>query len=770
MEKIKFRKTKNKSLTLSDNAKAVIHQLLCFSGGFITAFSGGFSGISPFPIAFTCAVKENVTIAAACGSALGYLMSSYIVSGLRYVGILAAIVIIKRAFFSFESISNSHLTAPATAFVCALSTGIVILAAQGFSLDGLLIYSGEAVFAAGCAYFLDTSFRIKKLTGGTTALNSTEIFSLIISVCILLLSLSSITYKNISFVRIISVFLILMCAKFSREAGGSIVGITLGTAMSVNLSSGVIAGAWGLGGLIAGIFAPLGQYIQAGTFFLVHIVFSVLNGSEDAYTCLFEAIIASVVFMIIPKKALEKLRKYFTFFSSIPVAGDMRSTLETRLKTVANAIDDVSQSVDKVSKTLDKITESDITPVCENVRSAVCETCTARSICWEENFEETATEFAEIYDRIDRQGNIVRDDFPRDFNARCCHPEKIAETFSKICYADYLRSETRQQSEQIREIVAEQFKAVSDVLNDIAYEFKSNVRFNNDCASRIADTLKTSGISVFGVSCIEDEKGLTKIEVHAQPISTKFDLNLLSHNIETICRCKFEFPNICYFDNETVLTFTPKNNFTVKFGFYQIPCKGATVCGDCIESCLSPDGKQILILSDGMGTGTKAAVDSTMAAKLFGRLVSSGVSFDSTLQIVNSALLVKSFDETLATLDIVSIDLYTGQAKFYKAGATISVVRKRGRIVPLEKASMPAGILKNINFAVEELNVEDGDIILLMSDGATTSSVKWIYESLQNFEGEPDDLAKTIAQTATQRRRDNHEDDVSVLVAQIFKN
>ena len=51
------------------------------------------------------------------------------------------------------------------------------------------------------------------------------------------------------------------------------------------------------------------------------------------------------------------------------------------------------------------------------------------------------------------------------------------------------------------------------------------------------------------------------------------------------------------------------------------------------------------------------------------KLIKSGLGFDCALQIVNSALMVKSGDESLATLDIICIDLCTGIADLMNAGA-----------------------------------------------------------------------------------------------------
>ncbi len=56
----------------------------------------------------------------------------------------------------------------------------------------------------------------------------------------------------------------------------------------------------------------------------------------------------------------------------------------------------------------------------------------------------------------------------------------------------------------------------------------------------------------------------------------------------------------------------------------------------------SPLGGRHIVLSDGMGSGTAAAVDANMTVSLITKLIDAGVSYTAALKIVNSALLVKS--------------------------------------------------------------------------------------------------------------------------------
>ena len=160
-----------------------------------------------------------------------------------------------------------------------------------------------------------------------------------------------------------------------------------------------------------------------------------------------------------------------------------------------------------------------------------------------------------------------------------------------------------------------------------------------------------------------------------------------------------------------------------------------------------------------------------MAAALITRLLEAGVSCQSTLHLVNSALAVKSGEESLATVDTARIDLYTGRMELYKAGAAPTVVVRDGRALEIDSSSLPAGILSGVSFQRSDVALGLGDMVLLLSDGATTQGSGWIARMAE--EEQPKDLnefCKKIATTARLRRSDGREDDITVLCCRLVNN
>ena len=131
-------------------------------------------------------------------------------------------------------------------------------------------------------------------------------------------------------------------------------------------------------------------------------------------------------------------------------------------------------------------------------------------------------------------------------------------------------------------------------------------------------------------------------------------------------------------------------------------------------------------------------------------------------------MLVKSGDESLATVDICCTDLYSGRITLYKAGAAPSYIRKAGKVGFVEASSLPAGILNSVEFQETRLQLDAGDIVVMISDGVTQTGEDWVLDELQRFEGSDMQwLCERLSSLAKLRRSEAHDDDITVFALMI---
>lgn len=322
---------------------------------------------------------------------------------------------------------------------------------------------------------------------------------------------------------------------------------------------------------------------------------------------------------------------------------------------------------------------------------------------------------------------------------------------------------------EIRMVASDQFFSISDMLADLAFEFDEAESFDFKSAGKIRRILGEYDIFPENISVIVDKYDRTRIEILAPSDTKGLDNPRLTNEMCKICKREFERGKINISSAGTMISFMEKPNFKMSVGFSQY-CAEGNLCGDTIKTINDSRGHMIFIISDGMGKGSRAALDGAMGAGLLSKLLCAGFGFDSSLKVVNSALLVKSHEESLATLDCVRVDLFSGKCEFYKAGAPRSYIVKNNRVTKCELTSMPAGILRGVEFAKRTTVLNTGDEIVMMSDGITDTSETWLEEFLSlDPDLDPSDKAKAILQIAIEKSDEKHRDDMSVIVAKMIE-
>ena len=195
---------------------------------------------------------------------------------------------------------------------------------------------------------------------------------------------------------------------------------------------------------------------------------------------------------------------------------------------------------------------------------------------------------------------------------------------------------------------------------------------------------------------------------------------------------------------------------------------GETVSGDAGTYFKRHDGKLYLLLCDGMGSGPEANRESTLAVRLLEQLLHAGVDARRALTTLSSALALRG-EETggFTTVDLLQLDLFTGEGELYKLGAAPTYIKKGGSVQRLSGKSLPAGLAEGEPTALDRftLRLLPGDCVLMVSDGVCPGPEDgWLRERLAGFDGSsPKDLARELVT----RDREDATDDRTALVIRV---
>ncbi|MBQ7055092.1 MAG: SpoIIE family protein phosphatase, partial [Oscillospiraceae bacterium] len=358
---------------------------------------------------------------------------------------------------------------------------------------------------------------------------------------------------------------------------------------------------------------------------------------------------------------------------------------------------------------------------------------------------------------------VVPGDFDLDFQKICVRKARLAEMFNKVFVDSTAAICAGAKNRQLRQVVSDQFKSMADILGEISVDMSREPVLLPAETAAAKDVFENFGLETVFCDCMKTVSGRTCLTAELREIPKEIDFASLVSALRRALGIRFSFPAVTDSENGVTAVFDEKPTYRFELGAVQKTSGESKLCGDYFECFRNSDGSDMIVISDGMGTGGRAAVDSAMATNLFSTLIKAGLSCETSLKITNSALLAKSEEETLSTLDIAKLDPYSGTVDFYKAGGAPCFVRKGGRTAALEQVSLPAGILRDISFSTAQTNLSTGDILLMVSDGVLVDDGKWIHKILRSWNGNAQILAEYIAALAQKRRGNAKADDVTVI-------
>lgn len=220
----------------------------------------------------------------------------------------------------------------------------------------------------------------------------------------------------------------------------------------------------------------------------------------------------------------------------------------------------------------------------------------------------------------------------------------------------------------------------------------------------------------------------------------------------------------------------------IKIGKSSLKKDNQNACGDCILTKRYKDSDKITaVLSDGLGSGIKANILSTMTSVMLSGFAENNADLVKSAEIVmNSLPVCKVRNISYSTFSVVVAD-NEGNVNIIEEGNPDFIYCKKGDIVELVPEIIDSKNHKDRHLKIYNLTLEENDVLVFVSDGVTQAGlaseqlkdgitreglkriVKEYVEKTPDFN--PDDLARHITNIA-KYVSGNHkpQDDISALI------
>ena len=669
----------------------------------------------------------------------------------------------------------------------------------------LVTYILYKVFVNALVVFSEAG--IKKVFSIEEVMGSALLLAIAVN-CLGNLSIFGYSIRNI-----LSILIVLVMGWKNGMLVGATTGITIGTVLGIlNGQDPTMLAAYAISGLVAGLLNKLGKIGVIVGFIIGNIILSyVANGNTIEVIKFQEILIAALGLLAVPKS-------YKLDISTIE--NDEKLLPETTTRT----LEENKDTIHKLSKMSDTISQ-----MAKEYEDA------AASIVTDEELEQQERANREIFEEelfanLDgKEDNLLYDDLASNnegildeifeimlkkdvitrkeivqifanhnnyimgFSTDSKEDEYVAQNdideVVRAINSSYRISKInfvwKKKLDEKKKTMSTQLNSVSEALSNLANQITTEEQDPyKEEKEEIRALLRDKEINLKDITIKQEESGKYIVNLYTgvcdsvdgKDCGVKKIARILAKVLQDKMIIQKQKCGLRTGDDTCMYKFTSEDKFGVQVGIAKSKKADSIISGDSTTQTKLEDGKYLLAISDGMGSGPEARKSSKIAIKMLERLLTSGFNKDTALKLINTTISDNTDEDMYATLDVNILDLYKGEMNFIKNGACPTFIKRRGKVEILKSVALPTGILDNIDLIEYNYELQDGDIIVMCSDGVLDSSKDylnkelWIQEVLEEIET---DDSQRIADILLNEARDNdfgkEKDDMTVIVCKINK-
>lgn len=654
----------------------------------------------------------------------------------------------------------------------SVSNGMISLDYKKVIVLGIL--EGMLVMSLANMFYIAIDFI--RTAGRNQLLTNQELISLAMLGGCFIYGLPDLSNYSFSVVETVA-YLLLAAAAFKYGAGaGAVTGAACGIVLGIQSQNIIILGILCLVGIGTGMFRELGKIVAGVIFVLLNIVLCFFLYPDFLTVGQVRALVsAAVTFLLLPKFLIQKVDLYTLEPERRKQDQNLQAITMTKLQEFSDSFVKLSKSFYSLAKTRQSIQGNEVYDIFTDLSNGICKGCKNCTKCWEKNYYNTQKAAGAVSEVAKVQGYVNAADFPRSFKERCIHFEQfVNETNKGIAVAAINMNWSNRMAEN-RVAIAGQLSEVASVIDEFSRTLNETVEEKDENEEFIRKFLKAYQLDVKKVSVIEKRNSRRQIYLSMRTkkgrcITTKEAADLLSKVYGRKMIPSNESKNIIAKEYHKV-SFIEDTKFQAITGMARLSKEGEIVCGDTFSFLHLDSGEAVMILSDGMGTGERANEESELVIDLLEQFLEAGFSERTAIKLINSVLVVNSDNQTVSTLDISSINLYTGICNFVKIGASTTFIKRNGMIETIQSTNLPAGMFNEIEIEGSERKLYDGDYVIMVTDGMLDylSEVEK-EEAFKNILAEinvtnPQEMANVIMERVLEKEKHAVRDDMTILVA-----
>ncbi len=666
--------------------------------------------VSPFSIAIVgaCLASGVPAIGVVLVGLIGNIIGAGTIGALNYILIILMLLILLfiKPPRENDEYKNEKIQISGHIFFSVIFVMIAKLILTKFTIGDMLLHITLAIFSVVFyKIFVNSLIVIEEITE-KRAFSIEEVMGASLLLSIAVSAFGDFSILGLSIRNIISILIVLVLGWRNGILVGTTAGVTIGITLGIIAQNEpLIVAVYAISGMFAGILNKFGKIgVIIGFIIGNGILIYVSKGTTIDLVVFKEVLIASLGLLAIPKWAgidIEGLVPEETFFP------EFNNRRLTQSKETINQLNVVSETIKDMAETYnEEVKENQKQEMQEKNKKTFIRELLNNLDGLEDNifYEDMSSPESKIVDELfknllDKQ-EIDKNDLLETFakfnnyivtfeNEKLSKnmETEINQIIKAVNYA-YKTSKTdfiwEEKVRTNKKNVQAQLDGVSKAISSIAVKMEKNMKEEEE----FVDVNKKAIVALEIKGIIVDEIEINKkdnrffIDVYLKEdskITENTDIEKIKKVLEKVLNEKLMIN-----DSKTKkinkqgkrgFSYLSEDKYLLQIGQATKIKDNSPVSGDSILQIRLNDGKYLIALSDGMGSGPEARKSSQIAIKMLERLLMSGFDKDTSIDLINTTIMNVN-EEIFATLDIAIIDLYNGKIEFIKKWSMSNLCKK----------------------------------------------------------------------------------------------
>ena len=663
-------------------------------------------------------------------------------------------------------------------YACIAAAGVVTALGRlcsmiwtGFSLgEWIWIVCDTALAVVGAFVFEKNKIILNGHKNAVYSMNREEKVCFYILMTIMLLGLKSISLDGfVGVANIVGIWATVVFAMCGGTGIGAVCGIVIGGILGAESDMTVYMAIFAVGGIVCGTLSKYGKTASVLAMSAVVIGGCVFLGERTEVIGYLDIPLSVMLTMFTSESLIRRIGRIGGLTTDNSDSERLKEYIKTRLNTAASSFRILAETFLDLSDKQNNVDMEDVSMMFDRTADRVCRECSRMSECWVNNFNNTYKSLFHMLEVMERKGELTESDVNEYFSKKCLRLRGIVKEMNRFFEIYKINCVWKSKLQENRELAGEQLGSVAHILDSIADEMYEE-RIDSSSEEEIRIRLEDKGVRVVSLSAAINVKGRFSVYIEVEE-NTSIDVCRRASEtaLKAVLGTRLVMNGIVRKETgEIMLRFSQPEGYMVETGIAG-KSAGDENGDNCVVRYLS-DGKFAAALSDGMGTGHKASRDSGATVRLLGDFLEAG--FDKTIavRLINSIMVMKSANEAFATVDMCVIDLFSGEAEFIKNGAEPSYIKRQSGVETIRTASLPVGVIQGVEIESFAYNLEENDIVVLLSDGLQMKKgyENWIKSAVEEADREmpAQELADRIIDMAKALQGENS-DDMTVVVLKL---